>query len=210
MYIFLSYSLLFCIAIQDTKLMLWILTWKVFFPFLLMFGCYFSDRFWWVFRLWRLDGAGIWFWETWGWEESKNWVVDRKRKLLILAAHFFPCVFHLPYHDITISLWSASSSFLPSLCFLLFVYFCRLGLHAFRCALHQAVGVGYGFLPFLGFTPIQVPFMPSYDIVLFGIVYTCFVFLVWIYISISTCISVVALVCGQLHWDFFFLCDFSI
>ncbi|KAJ6889914.1 hypothetical protein NC651_023623 [Populus alba x Populus x berolinensis] len=30
-----------------------------------------------------------------------------------------------------------------------------LGLHAFRCALHRAVGVGYGFLPVLGFTSIQ-------------------------------------------------------
>lgn len=40
-FFFLSYSLLFCIAIQDAKLMLWILTWKVLFLFLLMFGLQF-------------------------------------------------------------------------------------------------------------------------------------------------------------------------
>jgi hypothetical protein len=34
----------------------------------------------------------------------------------------------------------------------------------FAVLLHRAVGVGYGFLRVLGFTPIQVPFLPSYDI----------------------------------------------
>jgi len=87
-FIFLCYSLLFCIAIQDAKLMLWILTWKVFFLFLLMFGCYFSDRFWWVFRRWRSDGAGIWFWETWGWEESENWVVAKESSRYLQRTSF--------------------------------------------------------------------------------------------------------------------------
>jgi len=101
-----------------------------------------------------------------------EWELSRcKRKLSILAAHFFPSVFHLPYHDIAIS----RRIFFICIMFCVFQFptkpllslICVFLQARFACislCFASSSWCRYAFLPVLGFTPIQVPFLPSYDL----------------------------------------------